>query len=110
MKAAVVGEHGVLIADVEAPKPKPNEVLVKVRACGLNRADIMVARGLAHGRAGGVGTIIGLEWSGEVVEVGAEVQGLEPGDRVMCSGNSGWAQYAVTDGNVHFNKATQAAI
>ncbi len=97
MKAAVVGETGVLIADVDVPRPKPNEVLVKVRACGLNRADLSVASGQAHGRAGGVGTIIGLEWSGEVVEVGAEAQGLEPGDRVMCSGSSGWAEYAVTD-------------
>ncbi len=97
MKAATVGENGVVIADVDIPQPKPNEVLVKVRACGLNRADLMVASGLAHGRAGGVGTVIGLEWSGEVVEAGADVEGLVPGDRVMCSGNSGWAEYAVTD-------------
>jgi NADPH2:quinone reductase len=97
MKAATVGENGVVIADVEVPRPKPNEVLVKVRACGLNRADLMVASGLAHGRTGGAGTVIGLEWSGEVVEVGAETQDLAPGDRVMCSGNSGWAEYAVTD-------------
>ncbi|NNE83617.1 MAG: quinone oxidoreductase, partial [Alphaproteobacteria bacterium] len=57
MKAATVGENGVVIADVDVPQPKPNEVLVKVRACGLNRADLMVASGLAHGRAGGVGTV-----------------------------------------------------
>ena len=64
MKAAAVGENGVVVADIDVPRPKPNEVLVKVRACGLNRADIMVASGLAHGRTGGVGTVIGLEWSG----------------------------------------------
>ena len=97
MKAAVVGETGVEIADIDIPQPKPNEVLVKVRACGLNRADLTVASGLAHGRAGGVGTVIGLEWSGEVVEVGSEAQELKPGDRVMCSGSAGWAEYAVTD-------------
>jgi len=97
MKAAVVGKNGVEIADVDVPRPKPNEVLVKVRACALNRADLLVASGEAHGRAGGVGAVIGLEWSGEVVEVGSDAQGLEPGDRVMCSGNSGWAEYAVTD-------------
>lgn len=97
MKAAVVGEQGPVVADIDVPQPKPNEVLVKVRACGLNRADLMVASGQAHGRTGGAGTVIGLEWSGEVVEVGAEVQGLEPGDRVMCSGSSGWAEYAVAD-------------
>lgn len=97
MKAAIVGESGAVIADIDVPQPKPNEVLVKVRACGLNRADLMVASGLAHGRTGGAGTVIGLEWSGEVVEAGADAQGLKPGDRVMCSGSSGWAEYAVTD-------------
>lgn len=97
MKAAIVGENGPVVADIDAPQPKPNEVLIKVRACGLNRADLLVASGQAHGRAGGAGTVIGLEWSGEVVEVGADAQGLEPGDRVMCSGSQGWAEYAVTD-------------
>ncbi|HCH57118.1 MAG TPA: quinone oxidoreductase, partial [Rhodospirillaceae bacterium] len=52
MKAAVVGEHGLEIKEVDEPKPKPNEVLVRVRACGMNRADAMVASGMAHGRAG----------------------------------------------------------
>jgi len=97
MKAAVVGENGVEVADIDVPQPKANEVLVKVRACGLNRADLLVASGLAHGRTGGSGTVVGLEWSGEVAEVGSEAQGLKPGDRVMCSGSSGWAEYAVTD-------------
>ncbi len=43
MKAAVVGENGFGIEDVTKPEPKPSEVLVRVRACGLNRADAMVA-------------------------------------------------------------------
>lgn len=97
MKAAVVGDNGVVIADVDVPQPKPNEVLVKVRASALNRADIGVAEGRAHGRSGGPGAIVGLEWSGEVVEIGSEVRGVAPGDRVMCSGNSAWAEYAVAD-------------
>src|SRR5215217_3681138 len=46
---------------------------------------------------GGPGTIPGLEWAGEVAELGAEVQGFRPGDRVMCSGAGGYAEYAVTD-------------
>ena len=53
MKAAVVGENGLEIGDVPEPEPKANEVLIKVRACGMNRADAMVASGMAHGRAGG---------------------------------------------------------
>ena len=84
MKAAVVTASGVQVTDVAEPKPGPNEVLVRVRASGLNRADLGVAAGHAHGRMGGAGTILGLEFAGEIVEVGAEVKELRPGDR--CSG------------------------
>jgi len=98
MKAAVVAEGGgVEIRDVPTPTPKPNELLVKVRVAGLNRADVGVAAGHAHGRMGGAGTIVGLEWSGEVAAIGSEVKGFKPGDRVMCSGNGGYAEYAVCD-------------
>lgn len=100
MKAVVVTESGVQIQGVSKPSPKPNEVLVRVRACGLNRADLMVASGMAHGRAGGAGTIVGLEFVGEVAELGVEAKaesGLQIGDRVMCGGAQGWAEYAVTD-------------
>ncbi len=98
MKAAVVAEGGgVEIREVPQPTPKPNEVLVRVRAAGLNRADLGVAAGHAHGRIGGAGTIVGLEWSGEVAAIGSEVKNLKPGDRVMCSGGAGYAEYAVAD-------------
>jgi NADPH2:quinone reductase len=97
MRAVTVIEGGVNILDVEIPKPKNNEVLVKVFSCGLNRADLMVADGGAHGSAGGSGTIVGMEFSGEVIEFGSDVTNLSVGDRVMCSGTSAWAEYAVTD-------------
>jgi NADPH:quinone reductase len=97
MKAVTVTDDGVKILDAPTPKPKANEVLVRVRACGLNRADLMVASGMAHGATGGAGTIVGMEVSGEIAEVGAEVKGFEVGDRVMCSGGSAWAEYAVAD-------------
>jgi NADPH2:quinone reductase len=98
MKAGVVGDEGLEIRDVPAPRPKANEILVRVRAAGLNRADLAMAAGHRHGNLGGAGTVIGFEWSGEVVELGAEVPpGLRPGDRVMCSGSGGYAQYAVAD-------------
>jgi NADPH2:quinone reductase len=98
MKAGVASENGLVMRDIPQPKPKPNEVLVKVRAAGLNRADLGVARGHAHGPNSGVGVTVGIEWAGEVLEVGAEAQGgHKPGDRVMCSGNGGYAEYAVAD-------------
>lgn len=99
MKAAVIAAGGVEVVDVPTPQPKPNEVLVRVHACGLNRADVIMASGRKHGTAGGAGTVLGLEWAGEVVERGAEVPdaGPKPGDRVMCSGMGGFAEYAVTD-------------
>ena len=97
MKAAVVGEKGLEIREVLRPEPKANEVLVRVRAAGLNRAELAIAAGHRHGAAGGPGTIVGLEWSGEVEAVGAEVKGVKPGDRVMCSGNGGYAEYALCD-------------
>lgn len=97
MKAAVVTANGVEVREVDAPKPQPSQVLVRVRACGLNRADLAVAAGRAHGAIGGPGTIVGMEFAGEVAEVGSEVRNLKAGDRVMCSGAAGYAEYAVAD-------------
>jgi len=97
MKAAVVTQTGVEIREVPAPVPGRNHVLVRVRACGLNRADLGVAAGHMHGSVGGPGTIVGMEFAGEVVEVGAEVSAVKPGDRVMCSGAGAFAEYAVAD-------------
>lgn len=97
MRAAVVTEQGLQVRDAPVPQPKANEILVQVRAASLNRADLAVAAGRQHGATGGTGTIPGLEWAGEVVEVGSEVKGIRPGDRVMCSGSGGYAEYAATD-------------
>src|SRR5438477_9512155 len=44
-----------------------------------------------------MGAAVGLEWAGEVVATGDEVEGYAPGERVMCSGSGGYAEYAVTD-------------
>jgi NADPH2:quinone reductase len=96
MKAAVATENGLEVRDIPQPEPKPFQLLVKVRAAGLNRADLAAARG-----AGGHGTVgagVGLDWAGEVVEAGAETKGgFNPGDRVMCAGSGGYAEYAVCD-------------
>jgi NADPH:quinone reductase len=96
MKAAVSTDKGLDVRDIPQPKPKPNEVLVKVRAASLNRADLNAARGA--GAHGAMGNVVGLDWSGEVAEVGSEVKGgFKPGDHVMCAGSGGYAEYAVAD-------------
>ena len=97
MKAVVLTGEGLAVRDVPAPEPKPGEVLVRVTASGLNRADLIMAAGRPHGALGGAGAIAGLEWAGEVAAVAADVPEFKPGDRVMCSGAGGYAEYAVTD-------------
>ena len=97
MKAGVASAKGVVVADVPQPRPKPNEVLVKVKAAALNRADLTTGSGLPHGPGGGIGQPIGIEWAGEVIETGADVKDIWPGERVMCSGNGGYAEFAVSD-------------
>jgi NADPH2:quinone reductase len=102
MKAAVLGENGVEVREVAKPVPAPNEVLVRVRASSLNRADLAIAAGHQHGRIGGLGARLGLECAGEVEAVGSEVEAFRPGDRVMGSAAGGYAEYAVTDwGRLH---------
>jgi NADPH2:quinone reductase len=54
-----------------------------------------MAQGVRHGGAGGPGQILGLEWSGEVVET--QVAGFKPGDRVMGSGAGAFAEYLAVD-------------
>lgn len=97
MKAFVLGPQGPVIAQVADPSPGPREVLVRVRACGLNRADLGMAAGHRHGAAGGVGAVLGLEAAGVVAALGAGVQGLRVGDRVMCSGSGAFAELMVAD-------------
>ena len=115
MKAYIFGANGAEVTDVAKPSPKGAQVLVRVRACGLNRADLGMTKGHAHGSAGGVGTVLGMEWAGEVAEVGSEAKGVKVGDRVMGSGAAAFAEYTLADhgrlfhipatGNMSFEEA-----
>jgi NADPH2:quinone reductase len=97
VKAYVYGANGAAITDVAKPEPKGTQVLVRVRACGLNRADLGMTKGHAHGSAGGVGAVLGMEWAGEVAEVGPQAKGVKPGDKVMGSGGAAFAEYTLAD-------------
>jgi (R,R)-butanediol dehydrogenase/meso-butanediol dehydrogenase/diacetyl reductase len=80
MRAGVFrGIRQVPIEDVPDPSPGPGDVVLAVKACGICGSDLhtYVAAQLAE-----VGQIMGHEFSGEVVEVGADVAGIAVGDRV----------------------------
>ena len=97
MKAYVYGADGPLITDIAKPAPEGTQLLVRVRACGLNRADLGMTKGHVHGARGGVGTVLGMEWAGEVAELGPAAQGVKVGDRIMGSGAAAFAEYTLAD-------------
>jgi NADPH2:quinone reductase len=97
MKAFVYGADGASITDVAKPSPTGTQVLIRVRACGLNRADLGMTKGHVHGSAGGAGTVLGMEWAGEVAEVGPDTSGIRIGDRVTGSGAAAFAEYTLAD-------------
>ncbi|HET8733601.1 MAG TPA: NAD(P)H-quinone oxidoreductase [Anaeromyxobacteraceae bacterium] len=88
MKAVLFGGKGgpEVITFGEAPDPAPSrgEVLVRVRAAALNRADLLQRRGLYPPPPGYREDLPGMELAGEVAAVGAGVTAWKPGDRVMC--------------------------
>ena len=118
MKAYVYGANGAEITEVAKPSAKSAQVLVRVRACGLNRADLGMTKGHAHGSAGGAGTVLGMEWAGEIAEVGPDASGVKIGDRVMGSGGAAFAEYTLADhgrlfrtpSNMNFEEATTLPI
>jgi NADPH2:quinone reductase len=95
MKAAVFGARGLELREVGKPQPKVGQILVRVRCAGLNRRDLTRMEG-------DEGRVPGMDWAGEVAEVGGNVTGFRPGDRVMCMGAGGYAEYAVADAAVSF--------
>src|ERR1700742_3461020 len=97
MKAFVYGANGPEITDVAKPSPKGTEVLVKVHACGLNRADLGMTKGHVNGSRGGVGTVPGMEWAGEVPELGPDAKGVKVGGRIIGSGAAAFAEYPLAD-------------
>ncbi|WP_291725399.1 NAD(P)H-quinone oxidoreductase [Bernardetia sp.] len=85
------------IGEVEKPIPSENEVLVKVKATALNRADLLQRAG-KYPPPKGASKILGLELVGEVVEVGKNVTRYKVGDEVFgLVGGGGYAQFAVID-------------
>src|SRR2546428_6592942 len=84
MRAATVRDGEIAIEEHPDPAPGAGEVLVRVRAAGLNGADTLQRRGLYPAPPGSPPDIPGLELAGEVIALGPGVFRFAVGDRVMA--------------------------
>lgn len=109
MKAAYVNEPGapdqLTYGDMPEPTIGPDEVLVRVRACALNRRDTFI-RDASHGERHPLPVTPGMEVAGEVAQIGQNVAGFNIGDKVLGltpGGRGGYAEYArVHKDDLHF--------
>lgn len=105
MRAIIVTEPGgpenMQIADVADPEPEADEVLIRVAAAGVNRADLLQRQGM-YPPPPGASEVLGLECSGTVVAVGETVDRWRPGDEVcaLLSGGGYAELVAVPQGQV----------
>lgn len=81
------------LTTLSEPEPGAGEVKLRIRACGLNFADLLMARG-EYQEKPPLPAVLGLEVAGEVVAVGPGVTGLAPGQRVAAfAGHGGLAEF-----------------
>ncbi len=101
MRAAIITRPGgpevLEIQDVEIPQPTGDQVRVRVRASGINRADLLQRAGGYPAPPGSPANIPGLEFAGEVDAVGPLVRAWKPGQRVMgLAGGGAQAEYILS--------------
>ena len=105
MRAVVITKPGGVevleINEIETPSaPQADRVRVRVRAAGLNRADILQRKGKYPAPPGSPREIPGLEFAGEVDQVGPEVRSWKEGDRVFgITGGGAQAEFLVVPAN-----------
>src|SRR5438270_13786158 len=96
MRAVTIKDKSLSVEDHPDPTPGAGECLVRVKAAGLNGADMMQRRGLYPAPPGSPPDIPGLELAGEVAERGPGAERFADGDRVMAIvGGGGQAELAV---------------
>ena len=96
MRAVTIEDGKLAIHEHPDPVPGKGELLVRVRAAGLNGADMFQLRGVYPAPPGSPADIPGLELAGEVVGLGPDATRFQPGDRVMALvGGGGQAELAV---------------
>ncbi len=101
MRAILVREPGdetvLVLGSAPSPTLGPADVRIRVRATAVNRADLLQRQGL-YPPPPGASPILGLECAGDVQEVGAAVQGITLGERVMALlPGGGYADEAIVD-------------
>ena len=83
--------------EIPIPSPSKNEVLVRIEACGLNFADLLLMKGNYQEKPA-LPFTLGMELAGRVMQVGPAVTGLNEGQKVaVYSGQGGLAEYGVFD-------------
>ena len=103
MKAIYITKSGgpevLQLQETSKPKTQKHQVLIKVKAAGLNRSDINTRENMGAYGNGATETLIpGLEVSGEIVEVGMAVKDKQIGDKVCAlTPNGGYAEYVAVD-------------
>jgi putative PIG3 family NAD(P)H quinone oxidoreductase len=96
MRAATIRSGRIEVAEHPDPEPQDGQLLVRVRAAGLNGADILQVAGHYPPPPGVPADIPGLELAGEVVACGRRADRFQPGDRVMgIVAGGGQAELAV---------------
>src|SRR5689334_24241368 len=91
----IKGLRSLTLTQVERPTPGPDEVLFRVKAAGVNFAELEMIYG-RYPSPRPLPAIMGFEAAGEVVEVGANVEDVRAGDGVTAIVSSGgYAEYAV---------------
>lgn len=97
MKAAVFyGSRDIRVEEVATPGLEAGEVLIRVRACGICGSDLhpyKLGEFAAVATPCGAGQIMGHEFSGEIAELGGQVEGLKVGDRVVTVSGGANAEY-----------------
>src|SRR5436305_4013871 len=96
MRAVTIKDKSLSVEDHPDPTPGAGECLVRVKAAGLNGADMMQRRGLYPAPPGSPPDIPGLEFAGEVVGLGPGARRFSEGDRVMAIVGGGGQAELVT--------------
>ena len=95
MTVIAIAEQKLVTETRPVPNPRAGEVLVRVRAAGVNRPDLLQRRGLYPPPAG-VTDIPGLEVSGDVVAIGSSVAGIKVGQKICALvAGGGYAEYCL---------------